>query len=261
MQALRKPVTGCPWDLEQTFRSIVPYTIEEVYEVVDAIERSDMENLREELGDLLLQVVYHAQMAAEERSFDFGDVVQGVTTKMIRRHPHVFGDEKARSAGMAKGMWERIKAEEKAERANRRAAMGLEPKENASGLLNDVPAAMEPMLEAVKLQQKASKVGFDWNDPKAVIAKMREELDELEAEIESGSEDRREDELGDVLFTVANLARHFDMDPGSALRRTNGKFRKRFAAMEAAVAKRDQSLADLDLDQLEKLWVDAKSHD
>ena len=259
MEALRTPVTGCPWDLEQTFRSIVPYTIEEVYEVVDAIERGDMENLREELGDLLLQVVYHAQMAAEDSALDFGDVVEGVTTKMIRRHPHVFGDAKARSAGMAKGTWDRIKAEEKADKRARRVAMGLPPQEAGNGLLDDVPAAMEPMLEAVKLQQKASKVGFDWNDPKAVIAKMREELDELEAEIDGGTADSREDELGDVLFTGANLARHFEMDPGSALRRTNSKFRKRFAAMEKAADERGIALADLDLDALEELWVDAKS--
>ena len=259
MEALRTPVTGCQWDLEQTFRSIVPYTIEEVYEVVDAIERGDMENLREELGDLLLQVVYHAQMAAEDSAFDFGDVVEGVTTKMIRRHPHVFGDAKARSAGMAKGTWDRIKAEEKADKRARRVAMGLPPQEAGDGLLGDVPAAMEPMLEAVKLQQKASKVGFDWNDPKAVIAKMREELDELEAEIDGGTANSREDELGDVLFTVANLARHFDMDPASALRRTNSKFRKRFAAMEKAAEERGIPLADLDLDALEELWVDAKS--
>ena len=184
------------------------------YEVVDAIERNDMENLREELGDLLLQVIYHAQMASEEDAFDFGDVVETVTTKMIRRHPHVFGDEKARTAGMAKGAWERIKAEEKAERAARQQEMGLAPAPEKTSLLNDVPAAMPPLLEAVKLQQKASKVGFDWNDPKAVIAKIKEELDEVEAELDNGETERIQDELGDVLFALANLGRHLNIDSG-----------------------------------------------
>ncbi len=258
MQALRTPGTGCPWDLEQDFRSITPYTIEEVYEVVDAIERNDMENLREELGDLLLQVVYHAQMAAEDGAFDFADVVETVTTKMIRRHPHVFGDEKARSAGMAKGAWERIKAVEKSERAERRAAMGLAPEREKTSLLDDVPAAMPPMLEAVKLQQKASKVGFDWNDPKAVIAKVREELDEFEHELEAGDRDAMERELGDILFALGNLGRHLDIDPESALRRTNHKFRKRFLFMENNVENIGETMTSATLDQMEELWCAAK---
>lgn len=258
MAALRTPVTGCPWDLEQDFRSITPYTIEEVYEVVDAIERGDMENLREELGDLLLQVVYHAQMAHEQGAFDFADVVETVTTKMIRRHPHVFGDEKARSAGMAKGMWERIKAEEKAERATRRTQMGLPPLGENNSLLDDVPAAMPPLLEAVKLQQKASKVGFDWNDPRAVISKIREELDEVEVELETGDRARLEDELGDVLFALANLARHLEIDPESAVRGTNSKFRKRFGYIERHIGNHGKTMQDADLETLEALWVEAK---
>ncbi len=258
MAALRTPVTGCPWDLEQDFRSITPYTIEEVYEVVDAIERNDMENLREELGDLLLQVVYHARMAQEEGAFDFGDVVDTVTSKMIRRHPHVFGDKEARSAGMAKGMWEKIKAEEKAERAERRATMGLAPQDDQHSLLDDVPAAMEPMLEALKLQQKASKVGFDWNDPRAVIAKIREELDEVEAELDAGSDDRREDEIGDLLFVAVNLARHANVDPGNALRRCNAKFRRRFGYIEANIEDRGHSMESADLETMETLWIEAK---
>ena len=184
MAALRTPETGCPWDLEQNFQSIAPYTIEEAYEVADAIERNDMEDLRLELGDLLLQSVYHARMAEESGQFDFGDVVEGVTEKMIRRHPHVFGDELARSAGMAKGTWERIKAEEKRLKLERKKARGQAPSAVAASLLDDVPGSLPPLMVAVKLQNQASKVGFDWNDPKAVIAKMREELDEVEQEID-----------------------------------------------------------------------------
>ena len=259
MAALRTPVTGCPWDLEQSFRSITPYTIEEVYEVVDAIERHDMENLQEELGDLLLQVIYHAQMADEEKAFDFGDVVQTVTTKMIRRHPHVFGDEEARNAGMAKGAWERIKAVEKQERAQRRLDMGLAPEAEKNSLLDEVPAATEPMLEGLKLQQKASKVGFDWNNPHSVIAKIREELEEVEGEIQNGTQSDLEDEIGDVLFAAINLARHLDVDPGNALRRCNRKFRKRFAHIEENIADHGETMQSADLDLMEQLWSEAKS--
>ncbi len=259
MTALRTPVTGCPWDLEQDFRSIAPYTIEEVYEVVDAIERDDMENLREELGDLLLQVVYHAQMAAEQKSFDFADVVEGVTTKMIRRHPHVFGDEQARTAGMAKGAWERIKREEKQERAERRAAMGLDQPEEDNGLLDAVPAATEPLMEALKLQQKASKVGFDWNNPASVLDKIREELEEVEAEIAQNNKVELEKELGDLLFVMVNLARHLDIDPGNALRSCNRKFRDRFSYVENNVGRHQMSLEEADLETMEALWVEAKT--
>lgn len=259
MTALRTPVTGCPWDLEQDFRSIAPYTIEEVYEVVDAIERDDMENLREELGDLLLQVVYHAQMAAEQKSFDFADVVEGVTTKMIRRHPHVFGDEQARTAGMAKGAWERIKREEKQERAERRAAIGLDQPEEDNGLLDAVPAATEPLMEALKLQQKASKVGFDWNNPASVLDKIREELEEVEAEIAQNNKAELEKELGDLLFVMVNLARHLDIDPGNALRSCNRKFRDRFSYVENNVGRHQMSLEEADLETMEALWVEAKT--
>ena len=259
MAALRTPVTGCPWDLEQSFRTITPYTIEEVYEVVDAIERHDMENLQEELGDLLLQVIYHAQMAHEEDAFDFGDVVQTVTTKMIRRHPHVFGDEEARSAGMAKGAWDRIKAIEKQERAQRRRDMGLDPETDKDSLLDDVPVATEPMLEGLKLQQKASKVGFDWNNPHSVIAKIREELEEVEGEIQNGTQTDLEDEIGDVLFAAINLARHLDVDPGNALRRCNRKFRNRFAHIEKNIADHGETMQSAELDLMEQLWSEAKS--
>ena len=232
MAALREPETGCPWDIQQTFETIVPYTIEEVYEVVDAIERGDLDDLREELGDLLLQVVYHTQMAWEAGNFDFGDVVEGITEKLIRRHPHVFGDKEARSAGMAKGAWERIKAQEKAQRAERRAATGLPDKTRDMGLLDSVPAAMPATVEALKLQQKAANVGFDWNDPEAVMAKLREELDEFEAAVSSGSGEEMQDEFGDSLFSLINVARHHGIDADAALRTTNAKFRQRFAHIE-----------------------------
>ena len=264
MAALRTPQTGCPWDLEQDFRTIAPYTIEEAYEVADAIERNDMDDLRLELGDLLLQSVYHARMAEEEGHFDFGDVVEGITAKMIRRHPHVFGDERGdqySASGMAKGTWERIKAEEKAETAARRQQMGLAPKTKGESLLDDVPAALPGLTQAVKLQQKASKVGFDWNDPKAVIAKLREETGELEAELASATPDLSavEEELGDLLFVLANLARHLDIDPEAALRRTNAKFRRRFAYIEKNIEQRSgKPLPQANLDEMEALWQEAK---
>ena len=253
MAALREPKTGCPWDLEQDFRSIAPYTLEEVYEVIDAIERDDMDDLREELGDLLLQVIYHARLAQEAGSFDLGDVVETVTAKMIRRHPHVFGDDRARSAGMAKGTWERIKAQEKAEREARRSAMGLAPKSASDSLLDDVPRAMPGLLQALKLQQKMARVGFDWNDPRAVVAKVREELDEVEEALDAGDDDAVEDELGDLFFTLVNLARHRDIDPDQALRRCNAKVRARFAAVERTV-----DLDDTTLDEMEAAWQAAK---
>ena len=184
MAALRTPETGCPWDLEQTFATIVPYTLEEAYEVADAIERGDVANLREELGDLLLQVVFHARMAEEEGRFDFGDVVDAITRKLIRRHPHVFGDARDLSSDEVKALWGRIKAEEKRERAEARRAAGM-PAEEATGALAGVPLALPALTRALKLQEKAGKVGFDWNDPRAVLAKLREEIDEVEAELDA----------------------------------------------------------------------------
>ncbi len=260
MAALRTPVTGCPWDLEQSFRSIAPYAIEEAHEVVDAIERNDMVDLAEELGDLLLQVVFHAQMASETGTFDFGDVVEHITRKMIRRHPHVFGDGNARTAGMVKEAWGRIKAEEKAERASAKAAAGIVSR--TASLLDDVPVAMPGLMRAVKLQEKAAKVGFDWDTAAQVIAKAHEELSEIEAEITVGAaHDRLEDELGDVLFAVANLARHVKVDPDAALRRTNAKFRHRFGTIEAFLAAQGRSLQDASLAEMEAIWQAAKGDD
>jgi ATP diphosphatase len=255
MAALRHPVTGCPWDKEQNFSTIAPYTIEEAHEVADAIARKDLSDLREELGDLLLQVAYHARMAEEQGAFAFGDVVEAITTKLIRRHPHVFGDEDARAAGAAKGFWEKIKAEEKRERADRRPDGGTR-----AGVLDGVPAGMPPMARALKLQAKASTVGFDWNDPKAVLAKLREETDEIAAEIDRSptEPDRLEDEIGDLLFAVANLARHLKIDPDQALRRTNAKFIERFGRIEAALAAVGRTPAEASLDEMEELWQKAK---
>lgn len=268
MAALRAPEGGCPWDLEQDFRSIAPYTLEEAHEVADAIERGDMDDLCEELGDLLLQVVFLARIAEEEGKFDFGAVVEAITKKLIRRHPHIFGDGDAKTAGMVKAVWDRIKAEEKAERAARRAKAGLPPP--PTGLLASVPRGLAPFDRAIRLQAKAGTVGFDWNDPRAVLAKIREELDEVEAELDAAeaatgagaavlaAPARQEEELGDVLFAVANLARHLKLDPDTALRRANEKFRKRFNHIEDTLTARGQTFADVTLDEMEAIWQAAK---
>jgi ATP diphosphatase len=254
MAALRDKEHGCPWDIEQTFDTIAPYTIEEAYEVAEAIVERDMDSLKDELGDLLLQVVYHAEMASEAGAFAFPDVVEAITTKMIRRHPHVFGDETAKAAGQAKGVWERIKAEEKRDRA---ASHGGQPGD-VPGVLDGVPASLPALIRAVKLQEKASTVGFDWNDPKAVLAKLREEISEIEAELDANSPERLADEVGDLLFAVANLARHLKVDADQALRRTNAKFVKRFKSIEAALAAQGRTPAGASLDEMEALWQAAK---
>jgi ATP diphosphatase len=253
MAALRTPGTGCPWDLEQDFASISPYTIEEAYEVADAIERQDWDDLRDELGDLLLQPIYHAQMAKEAGLFDFTDVIEAISTKMIRRHPHVFGDETARNAGMAKGAWEKIKAREKADKSN-----GSEKNEN-TGLLDDIPSNLPALQTAVKLQKKAARVGFDWEDPRPVIEKLQEEIDELKQAVAGSDRNEIEGEIGDLLFTIANIARHFDIEPDHALRRTNHKFRSRFSYMENNINQSGKSLEEADLPQMELLWQEAKT--
>lgn len=258
MAALRTPVTGCPWDIEQDFKSIAPYTLEEAFEVIDAIERNDIDDLREELGDLLLQVVFHARMAEEMKAFDFGDVVQAITHKMIRRHPHVFGDENARGAGMAKGMWDKIKAEEKAERRERRAALELGQVE-PSGFLDDIPQGFPSLMRALKLQQKAAKVGFDWSEALPILDKIEEEIAELRHEISVGDRQKTEEEYGDLLFTMVNLGRHLKLEPESALRGTNEKFRTRFHYIERKLIERQQSLEDATLDEMEALWSEAKT--
>jgi ATP diphosphatase len=257
MAALRTPETGCPWDLEQTFATIAPYTLEEAYEVADAIERGDVANLREELGDLLLQVVFHARMAEEEGRFDFGDVVDAITRKLIRRHPHVFGDARNLTSDEVKALWGRIKAEEKRERAEARRAAGL-PAEEATGALAGVPLALPALTRALKLQQKAGKVGFDWNDPRAVLAKLREEIDEVEAELDANDAQRVAGEVGDLLFAVANLARHLRVDPETALRGANAKFERRFAHIETRLGAEGRAPEGASLDEMEALWEEAK---
>ena len=257
MAALRTPETGCPWDLEQTFATIVPYTLEEAYEVADAIERGDVANLREELGDLLLQVVFHARMAEEAGRFDFGDVVDAITRKLIRRHPHVFGDARDLSSDEVKALWGLIKADEKRERAEARRAAGM-PANEATGVLAGVPLALPALTRALKLQEKAAKVGFDWNDPRAVLAKLREEIDEVEAELDANDAQRIAGEVGDLLFAVANLARHLRVDPETALRGANAKFERRFAHIESRLREAGRAPADATLDEMEALWSEAK---
>ena len=253
MAALRTPGSGCPWDLEQTYETVAPYTLEEAYEVADAIARGRLDELRDELGDLLLQVVFHARMAEEEGRFDFGGVVEAITTKMIRRHPHVFADAEGKTTEHVQGMWEQIKAEEKAEAKARRGGEGAE------GALAGVPVALPALTRALKLQNKAGRVGFDWNDPRAVLAKIREEADEIEAEIEAGDTVRAGAEVGDLLFAVVNLARHMDADPEGVLRGTNAKFERRFASIERALAARGKTPQEFTLAEMDALWDDAKA--
>jgi ATP diphosphatase len=250
MAALRTPKTGCPWDLEQNFATIAPYTLEEAYEVADAIARDDLTDLKEELGDLLLQVVFHARMAEELGAFDFGDVVEVLTAKLIRRHPHVFGDERSPTPQAVEGLWERIKAEEKATRG------GVEK----SGALAGVPVGLPALTRALKLQNKASKVGFDWNDPRAVLHKIREEADEIEAALD-GDATAAAGEVGDLLFAAVNLARHLRADPEAVLRGTNRKFERRFAAIEHALAAEGRKPQDATLAEMDALWDEAKARE
>jgi ATP diphosphatase len=258
MAALRTPGTGCPWDLEQDFASIAPYTLEEAYEVVDAIERGDLADLRDELGDLLLQVVFHARMAEEQGAFAFGDVVEAITKKLIRRHPHVFGSTKDLSPEEVKRLWDSVKAEEKAERKAERARMGLSPEAHEAGFLGGIPMALPALTRAQKLTAKAAKVGFDWPDAAQVIDKIHEELEEVKEASSSGQRDKIEDEIGDLLFSVTNLARHFGIDPERALRGTNAKFERRFRAVEQALGEQDRSLDEASLEEMERHWVAAK---
>jgi ATP diphosphatase len=256
MASLRTPGTGCPWDLEQNFASIAPYTIEEAYEVAEAIAHGDLDDLKEELGDLLLQVVFHARMAEEMDAFAFGDVVEAITRKMIRRHPHVFADnDGVITPAHVKEAWGRIKAEEKAERAARRNS------EEAvhTSLLSGVKAGQPALSRAMELQRKASSVGFDWNDPRAVLHKIREEADEIEAALDRGCADQLRDETGDLLFALVNLARHVGADPELALRGTNAKFERRFGYIERALETQGRSLGEASLAEMDALWNEAKS--
>lgn len=249
MARLRSREGGCPWDLAQSFATIVPYTIEEAYEVADAVERGDMDDLKDELGDLLLQVVFHAQMAKEAGAFEFEDVVRAICQKMIRRHPHVFGDEDARSAGTVAGRWEEIKADE-------RAAKG---KPASASLLDDVPHALPALTRALKLQKRAAQVGFDWPSTVEVLDKLNEEMLELSREVAKGGDhDRLEDELGDMLFVYANLARHLKVDPEAALRHANAKFCRRFGRIEEKLAAQGRKPEQSSLEEMDAMWNEAK---
>jgi MazG family protein len=257
MARLRDPDTGCPWDVEQSFATIAPYTIEEAYEVADAIGRGDMRGLKDELGDLLLQVVYHTQMACEQGRFDFADVVDAITAKMIRRHPHVFTDPALREAFLKTPMWERIKAEEKAARGQESAQ---------ASLLDDVTVGLPALTRAVKLQKRAAQVGFDWPNLAPVFAKAEEEIAELKDAVATRGQDvggltsvAVKEEFGDLLFVMANLARHLKVDPESALRDANAKFMRRFAKIEAALARDGRKPQDATLEEMDQLWDEAKA--
>lgn len=246
MAALRTLETGCPWDLEQTFRTIAPYTIEEAYEVSDAIERGDLADLKQELGDLLFQVVFHARMAEEEGAFGFAAVAEAITEKMRRRHPHVFGGEAARTSEEQTEAWEELKAAERALKG-------------ATSLLDDVPVGLPGLTRAVKLQKRAARIGFDWKNPRDVLDKIAEETEELVHAIEGGKKDRIEDEFGDLLFVIANLSRHLDVDPEAALRRANEKFRRRFHHIERRCAETGVAPGAASLETMEGWWAEAKA--
>jgi nucleoside triphosphate diphosphatase len=247
MAQLRDPERGCPWDREQNFATIAPYTIEEAYEVADAIERNDMAALKDELGDLLLQVVFHARMAEEAGQFAFEDVAAAISEKMLRRHPHVFGDAEIASVAAQNEAWEAHKAKE-------RAAAG-----NAASVLDGVALAYPALLRAAEISKRAARIGFDWPDARAVIPKLAEEVAEIEAEIDGGGDlARLEDEVGDLLFAAANLARKLDVDAESALRAANTKFERRFRAMEALATSRGEVFASLNLAAQENLWLEVK---
>jgi MazG family protein len=252
MARLRDPDGGCPWDLEQDFASIVPYTIEEAYEVADAIARGDLEHLRDELGDLLLQVVYHAQMAKEAGLFGFDQVAAAIADKMIRRHPHVFGSAAVDGARAQSHAWEAVKAGERASKAG--------AAESDHGVLDDVPLALPALVRAAKLQRRAARVGFDWPEPAQVLDKLDEEIAELRTELkDQASVDRLTDEIGDLLFAVVNLARHLEVDGEAALRQANAKFERRFRAIEEALRARGRRLEDASLDEMEALWQQTKT--
>ncbi|HEX2559920.1 nucleoside triphosphate pyrophosphohydrolase [Phenylobacterium sp.] len=249
MARLRDPTDGCAWDLEQTFATIAPYTVEEAYEVADAIERGDLKDLKEELGDLLLQVVFHSRMAEEQGAFAFDDVADAISEKMIRRHPHVFGEAQVRTSAEQTAAWEEVKAAER------------EKKGRAESLLDEVPTGLPALTRAVKLTGRAARVGFDWPNAEHVIGKLHEELGELQAEIAAGDKAKMRDELGDILFVVANLARKLDLEPEDALRSSNAKFARRFRYIELRLKERGKTPAQSDLAEMDALWDEIRAAD
>lgn len=255
MARLRDPDAGCPWDLEQTFATIAPCTIEEAYEVAEAVESGDWEHLREELGDLLLQVVFQAQIAQDQGLFEFEEVAQEISDKMVRRHPHIFGDAEKYKAENHGAFWQQIKAEEKKKRQDR---LGLE--DALPSALDGISSGLPPLMKAMKIQKKAVKAGFEWPDIQGVLDKVREELDEVSAEVtvERPNFERVEDEIGDLLFTVVNVARWSGVDPGAALRKCNAKFERRFKAMESSLDAEGQRLNDVTLGVMQSHWERVK---
>lgn len=258
LERLRNPETGCPWDLKQSFATIIPFTIEEVYEVVDAIERNDKVDLCDELGDLLFQIVFYSQLAKEEGSFTFADVVSSIVTKMIRRHPHVFNHDPARTISEIDANWQNIKKQERLERQQRREAAGLSD-DSPMGLLSTVKTSLPTYQQAIALQERAAEVGFDWQDPMQILKKVEEEKAELIEAMTSQDAQAIEDEFGDLLFTVLNLARRLKIDPRAALSRTNTKFRQRFAFIEKSLNSRGRNLSETALSEMESLWQQAKT--
>ncbi|EJC72752.1 MazG family protein [Rhizobium leguminosarum bv. trifolii WSM2012] len=258
MAALRHPETGCPWDIVQNFETIKPYTIEEAYEVSDAIERGDMDDLCDELGDLLLQVVFHARMAEEAGEFSFGDVVNAITTKMIRRHPHVFARSDADTPDAVKIQWDEIKQAEKRERTERRARRGI-TEDFKGGFLGSVQRSFPALTEALKLQERAAKVGFDWSAPEPILDKIEEEIGELRVALRDGDRAKVSDELGDLIFAVVNIGRHVKADPEQAVRGTNTKFRRRFNHIEQVLDAEGETLEAASLERMEEIWQAAKA--
>lgn len=258
MEALRAPETGCPWDIVQTFETIKPYTIEEAYEVADAIERNDMDDLCEELGDLLLQVVFHSRIAEEMGAFSFGDVVHAVTSKMIRRHPHVFAISDADTPESVKLQWDQIKAAEKRERLERRASSGVSEDPKA-GFLGSIQRSQPALTEALKLQEQAARVGFDWSAAEPILDKIEEEIGELRQALAGGRSESISDELGDLIFAMVNIGRHVKVDAENALRGTNTKFRRRFRHIETSLAASGETLEAASLERMEELWQAAKA--
>lgn len=255
MAQLRDPKTGCPWDVEQNFETIAPYTLEEAYEVIDAIKRKDTRALQDELGDLLLQVVFHSQMASEDGSFDIKDVIDGICEKMIRRHPHVFADEKYDTADEQLEAWEKIKENERYIEKSKK----LWKLEKESSALEGVAIALPALLRAEKLSKRAARVGFDWPNIDLIFDKIEEEIFEVHTAMQSNSRDEIENEIGDLLFAVANLARKLSVEPETALRKANDKFERRFRSMENIATKKGGEFSKLDLDAQENLWEQVKS--
>jgi MazG family protein len=249
MTRLRDKEKGCPWDIAQNFKSVAPYTVEEAYEVADAIERDDMADLKDELGDLLLQVVFHARMAEELGEFDFDAVADAIVAKMIRRHPHVFGDHTADNPNAVRANWEQLKAEERAKKA---AAA------QTTSVLDGIARTLPALARAEKLQRRASRVGFDWGAPEPILDKIAEEIGELQSELPLGDKDRITDELGDVLFAVVNLARHLEIDPEVALRGTNDKFDRRFRNIEQMLSLKGKTPETSTLEEMDALWTQSK---